>query len=168
MKERGKPKAETTATAQDTAKANSGGGKAAIRGASVAQDTTNKDSLRGKAAIRGTANMQAARDSLRGADFSPPVDVVDTFEVIREFRPGQTKLRRAQLEAAEKRLAEIREMLEKAGNDLEKAREEKTASAAQIEELSLRIDAEMERLEISEAKIKTLREDWLEKTGLNE
>ena len=132
----------------------------------AAQDSTNKDSIRGKAAIRGTANMQSARDSLRGANFDPPVNVVDTFNVIREYRPGQTKLRREQIEAAEKRLAEVRELLEKAKKKLEKVRKAESVSEEKIEEIALRIDDEMKRLVQSEARIKTLRKDWLEKTGL--
>ena len=127
----------------------------------TAQDSSKSDSVvRGKAAIRGGLNMNAARDSLRGANLEPPVDVVDTFEVIKEYRIGTTRLREEQIVAAEKRLSEIREMLEKANSELETARVEKSASVERISELESKIGQEMVRLEESEARLKSIRADW--------
>lgn len=134
----------------------------------ASQDSTNKDSLRGKAAIRGSANMMAARDSLRAANFEPPVEVNDTFEVIKAYRTGMTRLREDQILTAEVRLQEIRELLEKATESLEAARKNENVSKARIDELEAKIGEEMVRLEASEARIKAIRQDWEAKTGFKD
>lgn len=120
-----------------------------------------------KAAIRGSANMQAARDSLRGAKLEPPVDVVDTFNVLPQYQTGVSRLRIAQIQAGEERIKDLQASLERASKQLEAAKQNGSVSPAHAKELETRIKADQARVNQAEAKMNAIRKEWDRQHGFS-
>jgi hypothetical protein len=139
------------------------GQKSKIKGDSA---TVKTDSVSiGKAAIRGAQLMQASRDSLKGADLQPPSDIVDTFG-IQVAHPGRkTYLYRADIQAADKRLANAKAVLEEAEFDLEFAKTDPKFTPNEVQDAETKLKLLQEYLDGLESKLTALKYDWEETTG---